>query len=89
MTHSVLRDERGAVYPYLMFFIIVVFCALVWIAFNEVILHVDRWAITRATAPHGGTWPILLTLYRMTPLVVILSAFVWAVVKSHRDVGWS
>jgi len=77
-------DERGAVYPYLMFWVVVIICALVWIVFNEVILHVGTWVSASATGDPGFTWTTLLTLYRITPIIVILSAFVWAVVQSHR-----
>ena len=77
--------ERGAVYPYLLFFVVVIVCALVWIVFNEMILHVGTWASTSATEDPGGTWLILMTLYRMTPMVIILGAFTWAVVQSHRE----
>lgn len=75
--------ERGAAYPYLMFWIVIVFCALVWILVNEVILHVGDW-VTGMTDP-GFTWPILMTLWRMTPMIIILSTFVWAVITSHRE----
>lgn len=87
---KLLEEERGAVYPYLLFWVVVVVCALVWIVFNEMILHVSDWVSTSATESSGGTWEILLTLFRMSPLVIILSTFVWAVVRSHRstEVGY-
>jgi len=80
-----LSDERGAVYPYLLFWVVIIFCAVVWIAFNEILLHVGDWVSTGATEDPGFTWPILLTLYRMTPMVIILGAFIHAVVQSHRE----
>lgn len=79
-----LGDERGAVYPYLMFWIVIIFCGFIWIAMNEVILNVGDWQITSATEDPSFTWPILLTLFRMTPMVIILSTFIWAIVQSHR-----
>jgi len=82
---KILKEERGAVYPYLLFWVVIIFCAIVWIAFNEVLLHVGDWVSTGATESTGGTWPILLTLYRMCPMVIILSTFIWAVVQSHRE----
>lgn len=80
-----LKDERGAVYPYLIFWVIIVFCALVWIIFNEVVLHIGDWVSTGATESSGGTWPILITLCRATPMIIILGSFIWAVVQSHRE----
>lgn len=80
-------DERGAVYPYLMFWIVVIVGALIWIVFNEVILRVGDWVSIGTTEDPGFTWPILLTLFRMTPIIIALSAFVWAVVQSHRHTG--
>lgn len=80
-----LSDEHGAVYPYLMFWIVIIFCAFIWIAFNEVILHVGDWQATSATEDPGFTWAILLTLFRATPMVIILGSFIWAVVQSHRE----
>ncbi len=77
--------ERGAVYPYLVFWIGVVFFALIWIAFNEVILHVGDWQASSAEGDPGFTWAILITLCRSTPWVVLFGAFVWAVVVSHRE----
>jgi len=78
------KDERGAVFPYLIFWVIVVFCAVIWIVFNEIILHVGDWAATTGTES-GFTWPILTALCRATPMVVLIGAFVWAVVQSHRE----
>lgn len=85
-----LSDERGAVYAYLTFWIVVVICGLIWGIFNEMVLHVSDWATASATQATGGTWEILLTLYRLSPMVVILSAFIWAVVQSHKapEVGY-
>jgi len=82
---SLLSEEHGAVYPYIVFWIIIIFAALCWIAMNEVILHVGDWVSTGATESSGGTWPILITLFRMTPVVIILCSFLWAVVQSHRE----
>ena len=77
-------DERGAVYPYLVFWIGAVFFALVWIVFNEVILHVGDWQATSTVSP-GSTWSILITLCRATPMIILLGTFTWAVVVSHRE----
>lgn len=79
------NGERGAVYPYLIFWIVVIFAALVWIMFNEMVLHVGDWVTASATEDSGFTWPILMTLWRMAPMVIILATFVWAVVSSHRE----
>lgn len=80
-------DARGSVVPYLTFWIAVVLLALVWIVFNEVVLRVGDWVAIGATEDPGSTWLILLMLYRMAPMIVILSTFVWAVVQSHRHAG--
>ena len=79
------KDECGAVFPYLMFWIVIVFCALIWIFFDEVLLRVGDWAATGMTEDPGSTWTILVTMFRATPLVILLGAFVYAVVQSHRD----
>ena len=79
-------DERGAVYPYLIFWIGIVFFAFVWIVFNEVILHVND--LVAVGSDSGGTWGVLLTLYRLTPVVILLGLFVWAVVQGHREDRW-
>lgn len=81
---SIFSDERGAVYPYLMFWVVIIVCAFMWIAFNEMILHVADWVSASATQADGGTWEILLSLYRATPVVIILSTLMWAILQSHR-----
>ena len=78
------KGERGAVYPFLIFWVGVVFFALIWIAFNEIILHVGDWHAT-AGEDTGSTWSILITLNRFTPAIVLFGMFVWAVVVSHRE----
>ena len=83
-----LRDDNGgAVYPYLIFWIGVAFLALVWIIFNEVVLFTSDWVSSIGTDT-GSTWGILMTLYRLTPMVLLLGLFVWAVVQSHREGGY-
>lgn len=76
-------DEQGAVYPYLVFWIVVVFSALIWIVFNEIILELGSWHADFGS-PTGFTWGVLVILCRATPVVILLGAFVWAVVQSHR-----
>ena len=80
-----MLGERGAVYPYLVFWIAVVFGAFVWIVFNEIILRIGDWVATGATADYGFTWPVLITFCRLTPVVVLIGAFVWAVMQAHRE----
>ena len=80
------EGERGAVYPYLIFWIGVVFLAFVWIIFNEVILRVGDWVSTTGTDT-GSTWGILMGLYRLTPAVLLFGLFIWAVVQGHKE-GW-
>ena len=80
------NDNRGAIYPYLIFWIGLVLWAIIWIVFNEVILHVGEWHATMGEDP-GFTWSILLTLCRTTPMIILIGAFVWAVVVSHREGG--
>ena len=79
--------ERGAVYPYLVFFVIVVFSAIIWIVFNELILHIGDWHATAGGEDTGFTWPFLVSLCRFTPAVILLGAVVWAIVQSHRGTG--
>lgn len=77
-------DERGAVFPFIMFFVVVGLCGFMWVVFNEVILHVGD----IVTSDTGFAGPILLGLYRITPAALIVAAFIWAVIQAHRgDAG--
>lgn len=80
---NVFTDERGSATAYLTFVAIVIIGALVWIAVNEFVLHIGDWAAA-AGAADGGTWANILVLVRLTPIIVLLAAFTWAVVQSHR-----
>jgi len=80
-----LSNEQGAVYPYLIFLVGIVFFALIWIIFNEIILHVGEWQATSAQGDPGFTWPILINLCRFTPAIILIASFIWAVVVSHRE----
>jgi hypothetical protein len=77
-------DERGSTHPYLMFWAVVIVIALVWIVFNEMIMHVNDWVSNSASVSDGGLWEIMITLFRFTPVVILLSALTWAIVQSHR-----
>lgn len=78
-----LNDERGSAAAYLAFLAIVIIGAIVWIALNEFVLYVGDWVATTGTED-GGTWAALLVLMRMTPIVILISAFTWAIVRAHK-----
>lgn len=81
--YKILNDERGSATAYLTFVAIVIIGAITWIMINELVLHVGDWAAASGAAD-GGTWANILVLVRLTPVVVLLAAFTWAVVKAHR-----
>jgi hypothetical protein len=84
---ELLKEERGSAIAYMSFLVIVIVGALVWIAMNELILHVGDW-VSASGAANGGTWNDLIILNRITPVIVLISSFTWAVVKAHRGEGF-
>lgn len=82
--YGLLKDERGSAIAYMSFLVIVIVGALVWIAMNELVLHVGDW-VSASGAADGGTWNDLILLNRITPVIILLASFTWAVVKSHRE----
>lgn len=80
---GLLKDEIGSAVAYMSFLVIVIVGALVWIGMNEIVLHVGDWVSTSG-ADNGGVWTDLILLNRITPIVVLISSFMWAVVKAHR-----
>jgi len=79
-----IEDDAGSASAFLMFGAIVVLGALVWILFNEVVLHVGDWVNTSALYSNGGVWSVLVTMLRLTPVVILIASLVWAIVRTHE-----
>jgi len=79
-------DQRGSAAAYLVFLAIVVIGAFAWILVNEMVLHVGDWVDLDANEDNGGVWDTLVIMLRFTPVVIMLAAFVWAIVQGHQGV---
>jgi hypothetical protein len=74
-------DERGALPAFIGVIILVIVMPLFWIVFNEVVLHVQSFA----TADSGGITDILISIWRLTPIILLMFGVIWAIVQAHRS----
>ena len=81
------NEEQGVVIAYLTTFFTIVAVALFWIIMNEMLLKIGSWVATGSTESFGGTYNILITLWRATPIVLLFGAVFWAILQAHRSSG--
>jgi len=83
---SLWENQQGLVGAYIRVIISVIMVAIVFIVMNEFVLRLGSATNSISTNPgFSGTSSLLLYLWRMAPIVLLISAIVWAIWVSHRE----
>lgn len=84
-TKSLLKDQRGLVFAYITVLGVVVGIGVCWIIFNEVVIHIGDVVETLGTSQGIDIWHLIVFLWRILPVVLILGAFLWAILLATRE----
>jgi len=83
---SLWRDEAGLVGAYIRVIVSVIMVAIVFIVMNEFVLRLGSATNSISTNPgFSGTSSLLLYLWRLTPVVLLIAAVIYAIWASVRE----
>ena len=82
---SLRNDQRGLVFAYIMVLAVVLGVAIMWIIFNEVVLHLGDIVETYGSASGKDVWAVIVLCWRALPFILIIGAILWAILRATRE----